>query len=292
MPKKRVKAAIKPRKPSLESIKNLVIISDTHVGCKLALCHPDGAALDEGGKYMPSLLQLKLWAVWENFWNLWVPQATRGDPFIVIHNGDAIDGNHHGSTTQWSHNLADQRKHAQLILKDVVDRCAGRYYHIRGTEAHVGSSGTEEEQLAKSLGAIQGANGNYARWELLKTIGDRHTAHFTHHIGTTSSAAHETSAVNAELASAFTEAGRWLHAPPSIICRSHRHRCSEIRLPSKYGYVTAFVTGCFQMKTPFVYRLAGGRSSAPQIGGSLIRLGDEEIFTRHSIVEVGRVEAE
>lgn len=274
-----------------QDIRNIIVVSDLHCGCKLGLMHKDGAELDEGNVVMPSRLQKAVWATWEQFWGEWVPRVTHGQPYAVVCNGDAVDGVHHGATTQWSHSIADQRKHAEKILKPVVEGCDGRYYHIRGTEAHVGQSGTEEEQLAKALGAIPNADGQYARWELWKHIGP-HLIHFTHHIGTTSSAAHETSAVNAELASAFNESGRWGHKSPAIIVRSHRHRSCEIRLPSSWGYATAFVTPAWQLKTPFVYRIPGGRNSTPQIGGSLIRLGDEELHTRHMVRDMGRSAAE
>jgi hypothetical protein len=169
-----------------------------------------------------------------------------------------------------------------------VALCDGRYYHIRGTEAHVGKSGVAEEGLAKSLGAIKDRDGRHARWELWKKCGDQHLVHFSHHIGTTSSAAHETSAVNAELASAFNEAGRWGRQPPAVIVRSHRHRQSEVRLPAEWGYAISMVTPAWQLKTPYVFKLPGGRNSSPQIGGSLIRLGDQEIHTRHFVKEIER----
>jgi hypothetical protein len=274
-----------------KEIRNIVVISDIHVGCQLALMSPDGAELDGGGKATPSKIQKQIWAVWEEFWGKWVPRATHNEPFIVIMNGDAIDGHHHDSTTQWSHNIKDQRHHAELILQPVVKACEGRYYHIRGTEAHIGKSGEYEESLAKSLGAVPDSQGRHARWELLKKLGP-YLIHASHHIGTTSSAAHETSAVNAELSSFFTNAGRSRRQPPDVIVRSHRHRCSEIRLPSEGGYKVAFVTAAWQGKTPYVYRLPGGRTGSTQIGGSLIRMGDEELHTRHFVRDVISVEAE
>lgn len=280
-----------PSRKSSPPIRNVVVISDTHVGCKLALMHPDGALVDEGNIVKPSAIQLKLWDIWREFWDEWVPSVTHGEPFAVVHNGDGIDGTHHQGTTQWSHCLADQRAHAEKILAPIVKACEGRYYHIRGTEAHIGKSGTEEEQLAKALGAIPNEQGNFARWELWKRIG-KHLAHFSHHIGTTSSAAHETSAVNAELASAFNEAGRWGHEPPAIIVRSHRHRQSEIRLPAQWGYAIAFVTPSWQLKTPYTYRIPGGRNSTPHVGGSLIRLGGEELHSRHFVRDIGRTAEE
>lgn len=207
-----------------------------------------------------------------------MPLATKGEPYIVVHNGDAIDGSHHGSTTQISQNIGDQVDLAYNILKPVVDRCEGRYYHIRGTEAHVGQSGVHEEALAKRLGAIPNQEGQHARWELWKQVGGK-TVHFLHHIGTTSSSAHESSALNAEMAAMFVEAGRWNRQPPSIVVRSHRHRSMEVRMPVASGYATVVVTPSWQLKTPFVYKVPGARLSQPQIGGILIRHGDRELFT-------------
>lgn len=276
--------AILKKKP----IRNVVVVSDLHVGCRLGLCSPDGADLDDGGKYMPSKMQLKIWSYWQEFFGDWVPRVTQGEPFILVANGDLIEGSHHGSTTQFSQNIEDQVDHAEKILKPIVRSCE-KYYQIRGTEAHVGKSGRDEEELAKRLGATPNEEGVFSRWDLwLKLSGD--WCHFLHHIGGTSSAAHEVSAVNAELSAIYTEAGRWGHEPPKIICRSHRHRCSEIRLPCPGGYATAFVTPAWQAKTPFSWKIAGARNSTPQFGGSIIRRGEEDIYTRHFVKDIGRTE--
>ena len=90
------------------TINNLVVVSDTHSGCRLALCPPEGIALDDGGRYIPSEFQQKMWVMWQEFWQEWVPRVTYGEPFDLVHNGDAIDGVHHNSTTQVSHNFEDQ----------------------------------------------------------------------------------------------------------------------------------------------------------------------------------------
>lgn len=262
--------------------RNLVVISDTHCGCRLALCPADGLAVDDGGHYRPSRQQKAIWDWWETFWGEWVPRVTHGEPFCVVHNGDAVDGVHHNSTTQVSHNLADQREAAYRILRPVVELCEGRYYHVRGTEAHVGKSGSDEEELAKRLGAVPNAEGQYARWDLWKEVGQG-LCHFSHHIGTTGSNHYESTAVHKELNEAFTEAGRWGQRPPDIVVRSHRHRCIETRIPAVRGYASSMVTAGWQLKTPFAYRIAGGRQALPQIGGSLIRQGDEELHTRHCV---------
>ena len=264
--------------------RNVVVISDTHFGCRLGLCGPEGAALDDGGRYTPSRLQKVVWSWWQEFWLDWVPKATKGEPFDLVHNGDVIDGVHHTSTTQISHCIKDQRSLALSVLRPKV-KLAQRYFSVRGTPAHVGQSSIEEEQVAEELGAIQNKDGQHSRYELWLGLG-KHLIHFLHHVGTTSSSAHESSAVNAELAAEFVEASRWGEKPPSVIVRSHRHRAIEIRLPSRNGYSTACVTPAWQLKTPFSWKIAGARLAPPQLGGVVIRLDDmgnpyTNVFCKH-----------
>lgn len=275
-----------------DKIRNIVVISDTHFGCRLGLCPPEGVALDDGGRYSPSRAQKVVWSWWDEFWRSWVPEATHGEPFCVVHNGDVIDGVHHGSTTQISQNLEDQGELAVSVLQPVVKACEGRYYSVRGTPAHVGQSSVEEERVAKRLGAIKNQDGQHSRYELWKSLGG-HLVHFLHHVGTTSSSAHESSAVNAELAAEFVESARWNERAPKIIVRSHRHRAIEIRLPSQSGYVTAAVTPAWQLKTPFAWKVAGARLSPPQLGGMVIRMDKHGgIYTNMFVKHIKRDEPE
>jgi hypothetical protein len=274
-----------------EPINNLVIVSDTHVGCQLGLCHPDGARLDEGGVYMPNREQLVVWKWWTEFWDEWVPDVCRGEPFAVCFNGDAIDGEHHRSTHQWTHSMADQGAMAEKILRPVVEKCNGLYYHIRGTEAHVGPSGVEEERLAKALGAIPNECGQYARNDLWIRIG-RGLAIVMHHIGTAGSMHYESTAIMRELTEAYVEAGRWGDEPPDWVVRGHRHRNAEVRVQTWKGFCTAFTTAAWQLKTPYVYKVAGARQSLSQIGGSVLRCGDEDLYTRHRVWSIKRSKEE
>lgn len=263
-----------------ERVNNLVIVSDLHCGCQLGLCPPEGAALDEGGRYKQSPLQRVVWKCWREFWDKWVPDAVRGEPFAVLVNGDALDGVHHGSTTQITHNLARQAVIAESVLAPVARACQGRFYMTRGTEAHVGPSGAEEERLAKLLGAVPDEEDRHARYELFVQVGEG-LVHAMHHIGTTGSMHYESTAVMKELSESYGEAGRWGRNPPDVVVRSHRHRHMEVRVPTRLGYGISFVTAGWQLKTPFAYRIPGGRITTPQIGGSVIRQGDEDLYTRH-----------
>jgi len=267
---------------------NIIVVSDLHAGCRLGLCPPE-VALDGGGVYRASILQLKLFEMWRYFWGEWVPDVTKGEPFAVVVNGDSMDGVHHNSVTQISHNLVDQQRIAYALLYPVYQQCGGQLYMLRGTEAHVGKSGQSEEALAEQLNAIPDSAGNFARWDLWADVGGG-LVHFTHHIGTTGRTHYESSAVMAELGEAYAEAGRWQNRAPNVVVRSHRHRHIEVRVPTKSGYGISFVTAGWQLQTPFVWRMPGGRSSLPQIGGSLIRKGDHDLYTRHKVWDIGRSE--
>ena len=231
---------------------------------------PEGVKTDEGNLVMPNRLQRVVWKWWETFWGEWVPEVTKGEPYVVVHNGDDIDGAHHETSTVFTTNLQDQRNLAIQMLAPRIAKAEG-YYHIRGTSVHVGESGRESENIARALRATPNIDGQFARYELWLKLG-RHHLHFLHHVGVTGSSAHEASAVNAELTAEFVEASRWGYQPPSVIVRSHRHREIEVRIPTRDGYATAVVTPAWQLKTSHCFKIAGARLAPPQIGGILIRL--------------------
>ncbi len=271
-------------------VRNLVVVSDLHCGCRLGL-HPDAPTpLDDGGEYVPSRLQRVVYAWWREFWTKWVPEACHREPYAVLVMGDTLDGVHHRATTQISQNLEDQAEVAYRLLAPIAERCTGRFYMIRGTEAHVGPSAVEEERLAKRLGAVPDQDGRHARWEAWIRLGQG-LIHATHHIGTTGSQAYESTAVMRELAEAYTEAGRWRQAPPDVLIRGHRHRHIEIRVPTALGYGIAFTCPAWQLKTPFTFRVPGARQSMPQIGGSVVRQGDQDLYTRHWVRSPDRTPA-
>lgn len=249
---------------------NLVVVSDLHAGCRLGIMPPAGMTLDDGGMYKPSNFQRKTWAMWREFWDEWVPLVTKNEPFGVVINGDLVDGSHHGSTTQVSQNPADQETIAYDAIAPLVDRCAGRLWIIRGTEAHGGKSGVDEERLARRIGSIPNEQGQSARWELWKRVGPA-LVHLTHHIGTTGSHAYESSSVHKELTEALVEAGRWREEPPQVVVRSHRHRYIKTEMATAAGPAYSVVTPSWQGRTPFAYRVPGARQSPPQFGGIVIR---------------------
>lgn len=265
---------------------SVIVVSDLHCGCRMGLYPDRPLQLDGGVMVGPSVLQQKMHRLWREFWDGWVPEATKGEPWILVVNGDALDGVHHNAKTQMSQNLADQQKIAREMLAPIIERAAA-YYHIAGTEAHVGASAENEEKLAAALGAKPDSTGRHARWELWLELAG-HLCHFTHHVGTTSSSAYESTAVYKEMVEGFVDAGRWGNHPPQVIVRSHRHRHFETRIQTANGLGCAVVTPGWQLKTPFTYRLAGARACQPQVGGILVRVGDRMLYTDSKVWSLDR----
>ena len=271
--------------------KNLVVISDTHCGCQYGLC-PPMVQLDGGGHYTSSRMQQVVWGWWQEFWNEWVPRVTHGQPWTLVFNGDMLDGRHHNTTTQITQNLTDQALIAEEALKPIWDLpvTPTELYWIRGTEAHTGPAGENEESLAKKMGAKPNEDGQYARYELWIEVGVW-LCHITHQVGCTTSAMYESTQVYKELIEAYAEAGRFGDRPPDTVIRSHRHRHFKIEPPAKSGSNLSVITPGWQLKTPFTFRTQG-KQSRPQFGGILIRQGDEEPHERHKVWSLERPQVE
>lgn len=277
-------------------IDDIVVVSDLHAGSRLGLLGPQGVLIkngaDKGNLVKPSPFQLWMWSKWREFWEVFVPEATSGEPFDVVINGDAIEGRHHGQDSLITNDLSEQVDIAVACLGAAfaVPHVASnlrRLFLVDGTDAHCGLANETSKFLAAQLPVDSDANGNAVRRELWLEVGQkgRHNAlcHFLHHIGTTSSAAYETTAVHRELVEAFQEAARWHNRTPDIIVRSHRHRQAKTSVASANGLAIAEVTAGWQGKTPFCYRIAGARQAIPQFGGLVIRSGPTDTYTRSAV---------
>jgi len=144
-----------------------------------------------------------------------------------------------------------------------------------------------EETLAEELMALPDKYGHYARNDLFLKIGSA-LCHFAHHIGVTGSMHFESTAPMKEFADTCADCARWGLPVPNVIARAHRHRHIEVRVPTKDGYGISFVTPGWQLKTPHVYKIPGGRVTTPQMGASLIRQDDEGFSTQHKVWDVKR----
>jgi hypothetical protein len=179
----------------------------------------------------------------------------------------------------------------------VVKLCGGRYYQIRGTEAHSGPSSEEEEKIARALKAIPDPKtGQFARPELWKLLWRRKKnilVHFSHHIGTSGSEVYSTTAVKKLMTDNYTQAGKWNERPADIMVRSHRHYSDELRSPSLNVREIGVVTPAWQGKTPLAHRIAIAQMKQPEIGGIIVRYSREyEPYVRTQTYRFARPDPE
>jgi hypothetical protein len=266
-----------------------VVISDTHIGSQLGLCHKNGFQLDDGGIYYPNEIQQGIWKHWEYFWNTHVKKvlsSAKIKKYGIIILGDAVEGSHHGTTGTISNNLKDQVNHAIEIFSPEIEKCSEVYF-LRGTPAHSGEASQQEEYLARILNAKPDKYGKYTRNELWLHIGDK-LAHFTHHVGTCGAASSEPNAVFRELIECYIDSAKIGKEAPSLVVRAHRHKYIKIEVPDSKGRAIALSLPSWQLKTQFVYKIST-RNQSPQIGGCVIYLDEfGEIQVKEKVWIIGR----
>lgn len=249
--------------------KLIVGISDLHCGSTVGLMPPDFVT-EEGNELKQNPLQRWLWDCWQRF-DGWVGEVTNGDPYVLVVNGDATEGNHHGTKQVISPSTKDHVACAEQTL----DRLAKRAQEVvlaKGTECHTGS---DEITLGKILGAVRDPDTNSRRQQhafdriTLEIHGTR--CAFSHHIGASLRSYLEASqmsiAVNEEHMAAVTNG----EPPPTVIVRSHRHRFGY------YGndHSLCVVTPPWQALTRFGHKVVPSARCHP--GGVILDWRESEL---------------
>jgi hypothetical protein len=257
-------------------IPHVVSVADLHSGSSVALC-PEVVKLDEGGTYRASPQQRWLHERWEEAWK-WAASIIKHDRWGFEYNGDGVEGQHHGCIEPFSLNITTQAQVFMALLEPKIEKASWRGF-VRGTESHDGKQCQALEWAARMLGANQ-IGGNYTNWLLNVDLGG-YLVNYAHHIGTTTSAAYETSALNRELAAAFVEAGQWGEGRPDCLVRSHRHRYSSIEIPTSNDVARVVVTPAWQLHTPFSHKVAVNRR--PQVGMVILSIEHGELVIRRKV---------
>lgn len=238
-----------PSKPIL-----LVVAGDPHPGSTLAVCPPEGVRLDDGGTYHPSKIQEWLWWAWTDALAMAEQRRKEAKAALwVVLNGDLMEGDHHGTSQIISKNPEAQSYVAGRVFGVVKDLKPERLFVVRGTEAHVGGSGSAEESLARSLGAERDTETrNWSRWHLRLDI-HGFLNDFQHH-GRAGSRVWTEMSVAASLAlQIYLEHARLGLRHPDIAWRSHTHK----RYDSHDAHPTRVIgVPSFQVKTSHVHKVA------------------------------------
>lgn len=249
----------------------LGVVSDLHAGSTIGLCPADGVHLDDGGSYMPSKEQLWLWEHWLAGWGFVQDIVKREDAdFGLVVNGDATDGNHHGTVQILSGAEGAHIKCATECLRVPLAGHPKWVWVVRGTEAHVGKSGGLEEGMAVALnreGAPIQRDVNTGAWSSWYVMLDIHgkLIDFAHH-GRMGQRAHTRAGYARHFAhDIWTERMLRGERAPAVAVRSHYHTFEDSGPPHPTRPTTRVIQmPAWQLKTAFVWRV--GVESLSDVG--------------------------
>jgi hypothetical protein len=223
--------------------------------------------LDDGGTYRSSKGQRWLWRNWLSFWDDVSTDAEKYDADVwTAFNGDMVDVNgRHMQSQTISLNEADVFNMALDTIKPALD-ISDRIFVIRGTAAHVKSSGMMEEKLAADIGAVKDGDKS-SWWELLLEVEGVQFL-ITHHgpqgrLYWTGGNALNKRATEIELI--------YKTRCPQVAIQSHNHKFDT----SSDSYeVKVFAQPAWQLKTEFIRRI--GRIGPADVGGMFFVCKDGE----------------
>lgn len=247
----------------------LACVSDTHAGSTVAL-HPDSPTqLDDGGWYHPSLPQRWLWQGWTAYWDRIAELRASHDRLCVLINGDIFDGDHHNTSQIVSRNPGAEFDIALRIYQPMLDLRPDNIFVVRGTESHVGKSGSMEEAFAARVGATPDPDaGTHSWWHWRADIhGYRVTA--AHHGRIGYRPWTRQNAVSMLAAQIFYEhaARGWRHPDLALRSHFHKHQDSYTAHPTRVIQLPAW-----QLHTAYTHARLPEELS--DIGGVAVSLRD------------------
>jgi hypothetical protein len=218
----------------LVSIKKAIVLSDLHAGSSYGLLPPN-IKLQEGNTVAQNPLQEYLWKCWEDWQGEWFEKHVGDDEFILIINGDATEGVHHGTKEIVSPDPADHRIIALHALSPLAEK-ASHVFVVEGTECHTANA---EHKLAYDLGAVRPKKNSYlSAWRTLRVNIHGCPCMFYHHISTTKRVYLEASQLSIELRNGQLEAVRAGVEPHRVLGCAHRHRYGKYEAGDSLSFVT------------------------------------------------------
>jgi len=236
------------------------IIGDTHIGSTTALSPSTftihGRDSKEAQTVGANLLGAWLLENWNEYWKYVYGLVGKKNRLIVVHLGDVIDGNHHGSN-QLIQEIGDQAQIAADMLKPIAKR-ADAFFGILGTGAHAGQVGANEVEIYKALGAAE-----YGQQLTLDIDGLIHD--FAHH-GRAGRRPWTSAAANlgTEVMIDYAVSGM---RPPDYIWRGHNHIIDDSG--SKLPGTRVICTPSWQLKTEYGWKVSANTVRS-DIGGFIM----------------------
>jgi len=251
----------------------IVVISDTHINSTVGLWPPDFVR-DDSATVPQNKFQRWLWANWLDFQEL---VKSIGE-YVVVHNGDSIQGIHPSRDEQIVvPGRTDMIKAAEQVLSPLFSGAKERYM-VRGTEWHDGSAGSDAEMLAKLLNVNNSSIGQFSQWEIEMLLNSKRFA-FAHHTNATT-VYHSTPPAR-EWREAKEAYADWNVPIPDVIVRSHVHRWGVF--PDDMGRLY-FITPAWQLKNAYMYKRRP--RSLPSIGGLILWVEGDSVRWQNKLYPI------
>lgn len=235
-----------------------VSLSDMHSGGLTALFpnYPMTFRLDEKNSlnYAPSFDQIKMY---EHFIKCAdeVKRRAIGKRMVIVHNGDAIEGFHHGNVQV----VTPNPQHHTAIFIELFDVFLDRVgFSVKnGDELHF-TSGTESHTDWQEYGISKHFEVFEAQYhdELCKEINGK-LVWWTHHGPNPGKGANEGNAHRNWLRDIYWDSVKEKRQPPHLVITSHFHKSHYDSYNQSYEHtVHGIVLPSWQMKTRYAHRVA------------------------------------
>lgn len=228
-------------------------MGDLHSGSKTALFpnYPMTFKLDEKNTFthLPTSYQISMY---DHFIACakQTKEKAKGKRLKVVMNGDAIDGNHHGTQQLVTTNPKHHSKIHIELMENFLEVCGfsikngDELYYVSGTESH---TGWEEYGIAESM-QVWGAQ--YGDEIMLDINGKRFW--WTHQGPRPGKGVKEGNPLRNFAADVYWDCIKENRLPPHMISTSHYHKSSYESFNDSYAHTTHIeVLPSFQMKTRF-----------------------------------------
>jgi hypothetical protein len=255
-----------------------IVISDTHSGSNYAL-FVDRVWHGAKTSHTPRSGQVRIRKHWEKFKED-ARVARQGRRVRLIHNGDAIDGDHHHSGDVCTLNSIEQADlHIELmneLQKGIEWQSGDEMYYTRGTQTHVNEF---ENYIGRELNAMP--NGDLYVWDLLALNTNGALSWVVHHGPRVGQGANETNSLYNWLKGIYYDALKDRRSIPDIVYTGHVHQLTYTpfgyRLGMEFHNMHGVILPSWQMKTTYAWEKAP--VSKNKIGGVIHEIKSDGTVT-------------
>ena len=185
-----------------------------------------------------------------------IRKVRKGKQVRIIHNGDAIDGDHHHSGDVCTLNQKDQSDiHVKLMteFQERIDYQRGdEIYYVKGTDVHVT---TMENYIGEQMNAVP--DGDFYCHYSLEIVSNGRKSLFVHHGPSAGEGANEGNSIRNWLRNLYINKERDRKEPPDIVYTAHVHKpCYSTyvtRIKDEYKTIHGIITPSWQAKTKYAW---------------------------------------